>query len=108
MNIVGKAQFRRGARWRAQVCAALELLGRREAGEPLDGEGSELAGALDAALTPLMRRCLALYYAEGMNQVSIARHLGRHRCNVCRCLERAEVHLERLFPPEEEKGGSGG
>lgn len=105
VNIVGKPQFRRGTRWRRQVCAALELLRRREAGEQMDAAQTAQAVALDAALTPLMRRCLELYYVRGMNQVSIARHIGRHRCNVCRALERAEVHLERLSPEQGDDGG---
>jgi DNA-directed RNA polymerase specialized sigma subunit len=100
LNITGRPEYRRGTRWRAQVCRALELLRRREAGQPLEREQAALAGELERALTPLMRRCLELYYAQGENQVSIARRLGGHRSNVCRCLERSEAHLERLLPEE--------
>lgn len=98
MNIAGRPEYRRGAHWRAQVCAALELLRRREAGERLAGEQEALALRLLGALTPLMRRDLELYYARGHNQVRIARETGRHRSNVCRCLARSEAHLERLLP----------
>lgn len=97
MNVAGRPEYRRGALWRKQVCRALELLRRREAGERLEEEQEVLARSLGEALTPLMRRSLELYYLEGVNQVQIARRTGRHRSNVCRCLERGEAHLERAL-----------